>query len=80
LSDRSEYYHKYYLEHKNKKAEKYVTTYKPYDSYVKLTTVKKILSHLKKDIGQMNYGLIMDELSKVERIRFSGTIQVETGN
>ena len=72
MKDRSEYYHEWYEKHKQERHEKHVTTYKAYESYVKLADVKKILSRHKTDIGNMSHGLLMNEINILERVRLHG--------
>lgn len=75
LSDRSEYYHKWYEKHKLERHEQHVETYKTYESYVKLTDVKKILANHKKDIGNMSHKLLMNEIGCLQRIRLHGEVE-----
>lgn len=74
MKDRSEYYHKRYEEHKNELHEKYVSTYKSYESYIKLADVKKIMTRHKKDIGLMSHGILMDEIERLDRVRLHGEL------
>lgn len=74
MSDRSEYYHEWYEKHKLERQERHVTTYKSYESYVKLSDVKKILTHHKKDIGNISHELLMNEINVLNRVRLHGEI------
>ena len=66
------------MAHKQEYADKHIQTYKSYDSYVKYKEVKKVLVRLKKDIGEINYSCIMDELIRLERIRMYGEICMDS--
>lgn len=78
MSDRSEYFHERYMSHKQEYADKHIQTYKSYDSYVKYKDIKKILVQLKKEIGEMNYERILDEVVKLERIRLHAEAYVDS--
>ena len=68
MKNRAEYYRQYYLEHRDKrKAE-----YQAYKNYVKYVEVKRMLTRFKKDIGDIHYNLLMDELSKIEQVSLYG--------
>ena len=61
--DRSEYYKKYNDEHKaSKKA--YYQSKKMYLSYV---TVKKEINGLRKQIGDVNYKLVMEAIEQIDK-------------
>ena len=66
------------MAHKQEYADKHIQTYKSYDSYVKYKEVKKVLVRLKKDIGEINYSRIMDELIRLERIKMYGEICMDS--
>lgn len=62
LKGRSQYQADYYQKTKAKRKECYI----PQTQYVRIVEVKKVLNNLKKQIGLINYGLVMDEMNKLE--------------
>lgn len=78
LSDRAEYYHNYYKAHLTERKEKHATTYRNYESYVKLIEAKKILTRHKKEIGELAYDLLMKELCVLQRVRLHGEVCVDS--
>ena len=67
--DRSEYYAKRYQENKDKYHEYYLEYNKESAKYVRWMDVKKSLSGLKKQIGAVNYELVMGEMDKIEKVK-----------
>lgn len=68
MSDRREYQHQYYLEHRDKRK----ADYQAYKCHVKYVEVKRMLFRVKKDIGEIHYNLLMDELEKLEKVSLYG--------
>lgn len=75
MSDRSKYYHEYYLKHKDAKKAQYITR----KTYVRYSDIRKMLSYHKKDIGDMAYGLLLDKVYQMDKVRWDGAVRVETG-
>lgn len=67
--DRSEYFAKRYQENKDKYHEYYLEYNKESAKYVRWMDVKKSLSGLKKQIGAVNYELVMGEMDKIEKVK-----------
>lgn len=61
--DRRPYYKEYYR--KKKKGENVPRTSKK--QYVQYVELRKTVVSLKKQIGNVNYGLVMDAIEKIER-------------
>lgn len=76
MIDRTEYQRKYYQKHKEQRK----ADYKGYESYVKLADAKKVLTRHKKEIGEMAYNLLMDEMSVLTRVRLHGEICVDSND
>ncbi len=62
LKGRSEYQAEYYQKTKAKRKECYI----PQTQYVRIVEVRKVLNNLKKQIGFVNYDLIMGEINQIE--------------
>lgn len=67
--DRSEYFAKRYQENKDKYHEYYLEYNKESAMYVRWMDVKKSITRLKKQIGEVNYELVMGEFEKIERVK-----------
>lgn len=65
--DRTEYQRKWYQEHK----EEIRTNYNSQTQYVRWVELKKTINRIKKELGINNYELIMGEVEKLERYRYS---------
>lgn len=63
MLDRSEYQRNYYQAHKEERRQ----NYNAQTQYLKWVEIKKTLFKLKKQIGSVNYDLILGELEKLER-------------
>lgn len=64
--DRSEYQKKYYQEHR---IERKIKNYNAQVQYLKWIDVKKAINGLKRQIGDVNYELVMNEINKLERTK-----------
>ena len=65
--DRTEYQRKWYQEHK----EEIRANYNSQTQYVRWVELKKTINRIKKELGINNYELIMGEVEKLERYRYS---------
>lgn len=65
--DRTEYQRKWYQEHK----EEIRANYNSQTQYVRWVELKKTINRIKKELGINNYELIMGEVGKLERYRYS---------
>ena len=65
--DRKEYHRKRYQEHK----EEIRARYNSQTQYVRWIELKKVINRIKKELGTNNYELIMGEVEKLERYRYS---------
>lgn len=65
--DRTEYQKKRYQEHK----EEIKSRYNSQTQYIKWIEAKKTLTRFKKQIGTINYELLMDEFEKLNRVKYS---------
>lgn len=65
VTNRKEYFHQYYEEHKDKIKK----NYNAQTQYLKWVDIKKTLFRLKRRIGADAYDLIMDEIEKLERVK-----------
>lgn len=57
--DRTEYYKQYHQEHYNAQTQ-----------YVRWVEVRKMINKHKKEIGTINYQLLMDELNTLEKTKY----------
>lgn len=76
MKDRTEYQRKYYQKHKEQRK----ADYKSYESYVKLVDAKKVLTRHKKEIGEIAYNLLMDEMFVLNRVRLHGEVCVDSND
>lgn len=60
---RSEYYKEYYAKNK----DKIKANYNAQTQYLRYVSVKKVLNKLKKEIGTVNYNLILSEIERLEK-------------
>lgn len=65
--DRTEYQRKWYQDHK----EEIRANYNSQTQYVRWVELKKTINRIKKELGINNYELIMGEVEKLERYRYS---------
>ena len=65
--DRTAYQKNYYQKNKEKAKERYNSQ----TQYVKWVELKKAINGIKKDIGIANYEIIMGEVEKLERVKYS---------
>lgn len=65
--DRTAYQQKYYQKNKDKAKERYNSQ----TQYVRWVDIKKAINGIKKDIGIVNYEIIMGEVEKLERVKYS---------
>lgn len=65
--DRTEYHRKRYQDHK----EEIRANYNSQTQYVRWVEIKKAINRVKKDIGIANYEIIMGEVEKLERFKYS---------
>lgn len=65
--DRTAYQQKYYQKNKDKAKERYNSQ----TQYVRWVEIKKAINGVKKDIGIANYEIIMGEVEKLERFKYS---------
>lgn len=65
--DRTAYQKNYYQKNKEKAKERYNSQ----TQYVKWVELKKAINGVKKDIGIANYEIIMGEVEKLERVKYS---------
>ena len=74
LSDRANYQHDYY---ESTTKAKYLASYKSYESYVKYTDVKKTLTKLKKEIGEMNYNAVIEKIAILDIVKIHTSVERE---
>ena len=60
---RSEYHKEYYAKNK----DKIKANYNAQTQYLRYVSVKKVLNKLKKEIGTVNYNLILSEIERLEK-------------
>lgn len=65
--DRTAYQKEYYQNNKAKIKERHNSQVQ----YIRWIEIKKTINRLKKDIGLQNYELLMDELEKIKKYKYS---------
>ena len=65
--DRTAYQKNYYQKNKEKVKERYNAQ----TQYVKWVDLKKTITRIKKDLGTINYEILMREIEKLERFKHS---------